>query len=63
MHMLTDWGLNIAAVGLTYVVNELKFTACRRMKNRSGKTFISVVYRGCKFVVCAGLNPSSKRRA
>jgi len=63
MYVLTDWGLNIVAVGLPYVVKELKFTASSRMKNRSGKTFISVVYRGCKFIVCGDLNPSLKRRA
>jgi hypothetical protein len=34
MYVLTDWGLNIAAVGLPYVVKELKFTASRKMKNR-----------------------------
>jgi len=44
MYVLTDWALNVAAVGLTYVVKELDFTASRRMKNRSGKTFISVIY-------------------
>jgi len=44
MYVLTDWGLNIAAVGLPYVVKELKFSASRRVKNRSEKTFISVIY-------------------
>jgi hypothetical protein len=44
MYVLTDWGLNVAAVGLPYVVKKLDFTASRRMKKRSGKTFISVTY-------------------
>jgi hypothetical protein len=44
MYALTDWGLNVVAVGLPYVVKELDFTASRRMKKRSGKTFMSVIY-------------------